>query len=689
MRIPLKSFNRLLSGRHEAGQAVVAATDEPQATGKPRPFAKLKAIVIGAKRNPLAQETRHRMALVAFLAWVGLGADGLSSANYGPEEAYIALGSSTHLAIYLAAMTALTVFIIGLAYNQVIELFPSGGGGYKVATALIGPKAGLVSGAALIVDYVLTISISIASGVDAIFSLLPVSWQHGKLPMEILTTVVLLVLNLRGMKEPLKLLLPLFLGFLISHGTLIIYGIAVHADRLPTLLPETISQTNDMVHQVGWAMFASLLLRAFALGGGTYTGIEAVSNNVNMLKEPRVVTGRWTMLYMATSLAFTAAGLIILYLLWDVRPEEGQTLNAVTFHAILGHVFGSYVTVQAIVLTVVLAFAALLLFVGANTGFLGGPAVLANMGADRWVPHQFSQLSNRLVTQNGVFLMGVAAVASLLLTSGSVDLLVVLYSLNVFLTFSLCIFGLCVYWWRHRTQVNHAGRRMVLAVVGFTVSAGIFMVTLVEKFAEGAWMTVLITGLVIALCVVIRRHYNETGRQLAKVDALFATATPPAPVENPPALSPAEPTAVFLIGRSLGTGMHTLLASKRLFPNQFKNYVFISVGEIDSESFRAEELLAQMTKEVQKNLDQYVNYCHRRGMAATSFHRFGADTVEELMTLCDEVLQKFPSSVFFASKLLFENDIPGSWLLHNQTALMMQQRLQMRGITMVILPMKV
>src|SRR5579859_2901774 len=172
---------------------------------------KLAAWLVGRPRDALAPGVRHHMALAAFVAWVGLGADGLSSANYGPEEAFLALGGNTHLAVYLAIATALTVFLISLGYNQVIELFPSGGGGYKVATALIGPKAGLVAGAALIVDYVLTISISIASGVDAIFSLLPVGWQHGKLPFEIVVALGLLVLNLRGVKEPLKLLLPLFL----------------------------------------------------------------------------------------------------------------------------------------------------------------------------------------------------------------------------------------------------------------------------------------------------------------------------------------------------------------------------------------------------------------------------------------------------------------------------------------------
>ncbi|HSQ04758.1 MAG TPA: amino acid transporter, partial [Burkholderiales bacterium] len=134
---------------------------------------KVREWVIGRPRDPLNPETRKHVALIAFFAWIGLGADGLSSACYGPEEAYLALGTHTHFGLYLALATAITVFIISLAYNQVIELFPNGGGGYKVATQLIGPYAGLVSGSALIVDYVLTIAISVASGADALFSLLP------------------------------------------------------------------------------------------------------------------------------------------------------------------------------------------------------------------------------------------------------------------------------------------------------------------------------------------------------------------------------------------------------------------------------------------------------------------------------------------------------------------------------------
>src|SRR5262249_37644537 len=150
------------------------------------------------------------VALIAFLAWVGLGADGLSSSCYGPDEAFRALGGHTHLALYIALATAVTVFVISLGYNQVIELFPSGGGGYKVATDLLGPYAGLVSGAALIVDYILTIAVSIASGMDQLFSLLPRWLWHIKEPTEIAIVLLLIFLNLRGMKESIKVLLPIF-----------------------------------------------------------------------------------------------------------------------------------------------------------------------------------------------------------------------------------------------------------------------------------------------------------------------------------------------------------------------------------------------------------------------------------------------------------------------------------------------
>jgi amino acid transporter len=171
---------------------------------------KINELIFGAPLDPFGKDTKRHIALVAFLAWIGLGADGLSSSCYGPEEAFLALGEHRHLGLYMAIATAATVFIIAVAYNQVIELFPSGGGGYKVATSLIGPYTGLVSGAALIVDYMLTIAISIASGVDAVFSFLPTGAHELKLGVEIAIAALLILLNLRGMRESIKILLPIF-----------------------------------------------------------------------------------------------------------------------------------------------------------------------------------------------------------------------------------------------------------------------------------------------------------------------------------------------------------------------------------------------------------------------------------------------------------------------------------------------
>src|SRR6185295_9161229 len=196
--------------------------------------------------DPMDPDTRRHIALVAFFAWVGLGADGLSSSCYGPEEAYLALGAHTHFGLYLAVAIAVTVFIISLAYNQVIELFPNGGGGYKVATRLIGPHAGLVSGAALIVDYVLTIALSIAAGVDAVFSLLPIGAHEWKIACGVGVTALLVVPNTSGMKEAIKVLLPIFIAFVLVHVFLIAYGVYAHADRLPGLVPDTLNETATL-----------------------------------------------------------------------------------------------------------------------------------------------------------------------------------------------------------------------------------------------------------------------------------------------------------------------------------------------------------------------------------------------------------------------------------------------------------
>src|SRR5512136_280858 len=254
-------------------------------------------LMLGGEKDVDDPRIFQRISLIAFFAWVGLGADGLSSANYGPPEAFLSLGVHRHLALYLALLTAITVITISASYSQIIELFPTGGGGYVVATKLLGPVFGLVSGCALVVDYMLTISISISSGVEAVLSFLPPAYFQHKLTFILLITLGLVLLNLRGVKESVATLTPIFILFFVSHAAIILYGIISHVSATPTLFVDTIRETRNGIQQIGLGAMAFILLRGYSLGAGTYTGIEAFSNGLQILRPPQFRTGKRTMIY--------------------------------------------------------------------------------------------------------------------------------------------------------------------------------------------------------------------------------------------------------------------------------------------------------------------------------------------------------------------------------------------------------
>lgn len=648
----------------------------------------LKNLIIGKPLNALNPQVKEHIALIAVIAWIGLGADGLSSSAYGPEQAYLALGAHTDIAIYLAMATAFTVFLISFAYNQVIELFPSGGGGYKVATHLLGPRAGVISGSALIIDYVLTIAVSVAGGVDAVFSLLPEWWLNYKLEIEIAVIIGLMVLNLRGMKESIRVLIPLFIGFLLTHLAVILVGIFFHVNHLGSILPNASHEAQQMSSSIGLFAAIAIFLRAYSLGGGTYTGLEAVSNNVNMLAEPRVRTGKFTMLYMAISLSFTAGGIIILYLLWHAEPVYGQTLNAVVFDKVISEAGFSHKW-----LAVTLFFEAALLFVGANTGFLGCPAVMANMAVDKWLPRQFRELSGRLVTQNGVLISGIAAIIILLWARGRVSTLVVLYSINVFLTFSLSLLGLCVYWLRVRKDKAMWLRKFITAAVGFIVCAAILVVTTIEKFTDGGWLTVVITACTIGFCFLVREHYRKVGVQLRDADHLFAAHFKYTDLDSEK-LIPIEnnnlKTAVFFVTKHYGAGLHTLLWVQRIFPGVFKNFVFVTSGEIDSESFANEEVFKnKYRQDLNRVIEGYRYFCTMHDLPTAGYFSYGVNGLDELIKLAEQIQLDYPECVFFGGKLVFVDENWWTRLLHNNTVNLIQRQLHLRGMQMVILPMKI
>ena len=658
-------------------------------------FRQLKTFFIGGARDFTDHKIFHQLALSAFLAWVGLGSDGLSSSCYGPAEAFKALQGHPTLGIFVAIATGITILIIASSYSHIIELFPHGGGGYLVASKLLSPEMGVISGSALLIDYILTITISIASGADAIFSFLPIGYIGYKLWFAVFGVFVLLLLNLRGIKEAVMPLVPVFLLFVFTHAVVIVYAVISHMGNFGVVYHETGRELTNSFHTLGLFGVLFLVLKAYSLGAGTFTGIEAVSNGLPVLQEPKVATAKKTMTYMALSLSVTVMGLMLAYILFNVRDTPGKTMNAILFESLTAS-WGGFYGVGFVWIT--LFSEAVLLFIAAQTGFLDGPRVLANMALDKWLPTKFAMLSDRLVTEKGILVMGIASLVMMLASNGSVDFLIVLYSINVFITFSLSQLGMVKHWWEQRGTEKQWLKKLIINGIGLTLTTFILISVLILKFNEGGWVTMVITGVLVLGAFFIKNHYNKTASILKRLDVIVEAAvltgsdvhdkghdqTSPAPLYDPKAK-----TAAILVNGFNGLGLHTLFSVFRLFGSTYKNYVFVEIGSIDAGNFKGADEIEHLGSFVRNETSKYVDYMQDHGHYAEAYFSIGTDVVDEVNKLVPSIREKFPDIVFFGGQLVFTNETIMDRWLHNYTVFAVQQNLYVHGIPFVILPVKV
>jgi amino acid transporter len=650
-------------------------------------YDRARRFLFGAPRDILDPQVFRHISLIAFFAWVGLGADGISSSSYGPEETFLALGNHSVLAIFISIAMVLTIFIISGSYTQIIKAFPTGGGGYNVASKLLGERVGVVSGSALVIDYVLTITISVAAGADALFSFLPPDLASYKFASVASVLLLLIWLNLRGVKESVIALTPIFMTFIVTHVLLVLYAVLRHVPDLPRVTTQVSSDLSSAVGTMGWWGVCALLMRAYSMGAGTYTGIEAVSNSVQTLREPRIHTAKKAMLYMALSLSFIAGGLTLGYLLNGVSPVAGKTLNAVLFDRLLTDLWPGHGA--SVSLAVVLISESALLFVAAQTGFIDGPQVLSNMAIDSYVPRRFAHLSERLVRKYGVYFMGAMAFLMLYITGGSVRYLVVMYSINVFLTFSLSQFGMSVHWWKDREKESGWLPKLVMNGVGFLLTATILVVTMVIKFPEGGWITLIITGTFIVLAFLIKRHYRTVQEKLKRLDDLL-TMLPPEPrtAHQEPVLRKSTPTAAIMVSGYNGLGMHVFFSIIRTFPGLFRNFVFLSAGVVDTSRFKGAEEVVNLRKDLEEQMDKYVKFARGHGYYAEARVEMGTDVIQVIDHLARGVANDFPNVMFYAGKLVFKEERLVDRVLHNQTAFLAQKRLVFDGLPMIIMPIR-
>ena len=655
-------------------------------------FGKIRKTVIGNPRDLKDNSTFRQISLIVFLAWVGLGSDALTSSCYGPEEIYKTLGLHVSLAVIVGLITMVTIFIISTSYSQIIKLFPHGGGGYLVATRLISPNVGMISGSALLIDYVLTISLSISSGSDAFFSFLPIQFHPYKVPFALMKLGILVILNLRGVKESVSALTPIFIIFVLAHVFLIVYAFTTHIPEIKGVAVQTSSGLTTSISQLGIFGTIVLVMKAYSMGAGTYTGIEAVSNGLPNLREPRVKTAIKTMRLLSISLSIAVIGLIISYFLFDVHIQQGKTLNAVliskaivSWNPFMGQSF----------LYITLISEAALLFVAAQTGFLDGPRVMANMAHDSWLPRRFSMLSDRLVSQNGILIMGVAAYFVIWLSKASVGFLVVLYSINVFITFSLSQFGMVRHWITERkTDKNWLGKLLINGI-GLILTTFILFTVIIIKFDEGGWITILITGALVSLAVYIKQHYNKIGKEIGRIQQVMNSKMPETIAElnqnhrrksDDRTIDVHDMTAVILVNGYSGIGLYSLFKILSKFKDVYKNFVFIQIGIVDADSFHQEAVVETIKQNIEQDLSKYVYLIKQLGYNAEYRYSIGTDVAEEVLNIVPEVVEKYTNTTFIGGQLVFGGTYRITRILHNYTIFSIQKRLYNIGLTSIVIP---
>jgi amino acid transporter len=465
------------------------------------------------------EEGEQRVGVLAGIPMLGL--DALGSAAYGPEAALallIPLGAVGPF--YIGPISTLIIallLVVYLSYRQTIEAYPYGGGSYTVAKENLGTTAGLLAAAALMLDYVLVVAVGISAGVGALISAVP-SLQPFTLPLCLSILVLITVVNLRGVRESgLAFVLPtyLFVGSLLA-----VLAIGTLKALLAGGRPEPVAELPPLPSATT-AASVWLLMRSFASGCTAMTGVEAVSNGVSAFREPSVVHARRTLTAIILLLAVMLAG--IAYLCWaygigareENEPGYDSILSQLT-GAVVGRGWFYYVTIGSVLSVLALS---------ANTGFADFPRLCRVIAMDGFLPHSFAHRGRRLVYSRGILVLATLSAGLLIAFGGITDKLIPLFAVGAFLAFTLSQAGMVAHW---RTAGGpHAGRSMVINAAGAVCTAVALAVVLVSKFAEGAWVIVLLIPVLLALFVGVRTHYQTVAREVATAAPLDATSLQP------------------------------------------------------------------------------------------------------------------------------------------------------------------
>jgi len=456
----------------------------------------LKRVLVGPPM-PLAQARHERLGKSIALAV--FSSDAMSSVAYATEEILLILvlagAAAAHLANPIAVSIAGLLIIVAISYQQTIHAYPNGGGSYIVAHDNLGTVPGLVAAAALLVDYVLTVAVSVAAGVAAITSALP-SLQGYKVVLGVLFVAAIALANIRGVRESGRIFAVPTYFFIVSFGVLLVGGFY----RMVTGTLEPVTEPPPAAME---ALTWFLVLRAFSSGCTAMTGTEAISNGIPAFRAPESRNAAITLAWMAGILATLFVGLTVLASALHVLPSDTETVVS----QIARRVFGS-----GLLYYLIQAATALILVLAANTSFADFPRLSSLLARDRFVPRQFATLGERLVFSNGILVLAGFAALLLVAFRGETHALIPLYAVGVFISFTLSQSGMVHYWWtrrgpgwRHRLAINGTGA-LATGIVTIVIAA--------TKFTHGAWIVVIVIPMLVVTFLAMHRHYEEVAEAL-------------------------------------------------------------------------------------------------------------------------------------------------------------------------------
>lgn len=448
---------------------------------------------------PLTESAVSRERMPKSVALAVLSSDALSSVAYGPEAmlAVLALAGSGALGISLPIALAIAVLMVsvGVSYRQLIRAYPNGGGSYVAVHENLGELPALLAAAGLLIDYTLTVAVSISAGIAAITAALP-NLRGDEVPLGLAVIALLLAGNLRGVRQAGTIFAAPTYAFVLAMLALIAVGLT-DASARGFAAPQ-----DDGLAPLE-AVTVLLVLRAFASGATAMTGIEAISNAVPAFTAPSARNARIVLTVMVCLLLVMFAGLVVLMRVDGIVPREGQTALSQLAH----HHFGpglAYAYVQGAT--------AVVLLLAANTAFNGFPRLLSFMARNGHAPRQFLRLGDRLAFSNGTIVLAAGAALLFAVFAGRTAALIPLYAVGVFLAFTFSQAGMVVHWWRRREARWRRG--LVINVIAASLSAVVFVIAAVTKLSQGSWLALLLIALVVVLCWRIRVHYDAVHRDL-------------------------------------------------------------------------------------------------------------------------------------------------------------------------------